>query len=116
LISIVVTPSATSASEARRALLGQCVLRRGTRGAKRRLNAAAGAGDVGIARPVQTLFEFLRTIAGIDEMRVAIDQTRRPPIFRRTQCGAWRRRYVAARARGRSKQSDPRERRWRRRE
>ena len=63
----------------RTTLRSERVLRRGSRGAKRRLNTAAGARDVRIGRAVQPLLEFVRTIAGIDEMRVTIDQAGRCP-------------------------------------
>ena len=41
-----------------------------------RAYAATGTGDVFVARPTQQLLELLRTLAAIDQVRVAIDQAR----------------------------------------
>ena len=40
---------------------------------------AAGTSDVLIARALQALFEFVGAIAGVDQVRVAVDEARRQP-------------------------------------
>lgn len=42
-------------------------------------DAAAGACDLFVARALQAQLEFVRAVAAIDEMRVAIDRARRDP-------------------------------------
>src|SRR5205823_5316018 len=61
------------------ALCGEHILSRRARRAKRRLDSAARARNVGVTRAMQTLLEFLGTVAGVNEMRMAIDQSRRSP-------------------------------------
>jgi hypothetical protein len=54
----------------------------GTRGAGLAyggIDAAAGAGDLFVARAVEALLEFLRAVAGEDEVSVAVDQARGDP-------------------------------------
>ena len=55
----------------------EVVLARRARGGDRREDAAALLGDVGIGCAVEPLLEFIGAIAAIDEMGVAIDETRR---------------------------------------
>ena len=42
-------------------------------------DAAAGARDLLVARAGEPHFEFARAVAGVDEMGVAVDQSRRDP-------------------------------------
>ena len=65
-----------SARRAAAATGDELVLARRARRRHRRDDAAAGARDLLIARAVEPQLEFLRAIAGVDEMGVAIDQRR----------------------------------------
>src|SRR5206468_1896404 len=47
-----------------------------------RLDSAAGARNVRIARAVQPLLEFFRAITGVNEVRVTVDQAGRRPSSR----------------------------------
>jgi len=67
-------------SKARHALLREVGLARGARCTHGRCNAAALARDVGVGGAVEAALELVRAIAGVNEMRVAIDETRQQPI------------------------------------
>jgi hypothetical protein len=65
--------------EPRQGLRHQFGLGRGARRRDGRDDAAAGAGDVLITRTRQPQFEFMRAVAAMHQMRVAVDQPRRDP-------------------------------------
>ena len=101
---MVATPSASSASTPwQRALyqLGNIGLSRSLDG---RNDAAAGPSDVLVACPLETHGEFMRTIATVDDVGVAIDQCRRhQPAFKvlgfhdHKKCSADRRQRLSRR-------------------
>ena len=74
MISIVVQPSAISWSRRGRALATSVVLARRARRLDGGDDAAAGAGDLLVARALQAQLELVRPVAAIDEMRVAVDE------------------------------------------
>ena len=80
LISTVVTPSASRASSRGRPA-EQVGLARRTGRADGGEDAAAGGGDLLVGRPGEPHLELVRPVAGVDEVRVAVDQpglTQRP--------------------------------------
>ena len=76
---MVVTPSASSAIEARQARAHEIVLARRPGRLHGRDDAAAGARDLLVGGAGEPQLEFVRPVAGIDEMGVAIDQAGRDP-------------------------------------
>ena len=69
----------TFSHQRERALAGELEQRRVARRAGRRdgrADAAAGAGDVLVARALEPLLELAGALAGVDQMRVAVDQAR----------------------------------------
>ena len=79
MISIVVTPSAISASSRGSALRDERILARGARRLHGRDDAAAGSRHLLIARARKAQLEFMGAVAGINEMGVAIDEPGRDP-------------------------------------
>ena len=51
----------------------------GARGAHGRDDAAAGLGDVLVARALEAQLEFMGAVAGVDKMRMAIDESGQDP-------------------------------------
>jgi hypothetical protein len=64
----------------------QLVGRRGARGAHGGKDAAAGARDVLVACAFEALLEFAGTIAGEDEVRMAVDERRGDPATPERAC------------------------------
>ena len=65
--------------EPRQRLRDKLILARRARRLHGRDDAAAGARDLLVACAFEPQFEFMRAVAAIDEMSVAIDQSRRDP-------------------------------------
>ena len=65
--------------EPRPALRDERVGRRGARRTHRRRDAAARTRDLRVGRAFEAALEFVRAVAGVDEVRVAVDETRRDP-------------------------------------
>ncbi|KAG0771410.1 hypothetical protein G6F22_016498 [Rhizopus arrhizus] len=61
------------------AFAGQLFRRRGAGGTHGGDDAAAGTGDLRIADALQALLELVGAVAGVDQMGVAVDQSRRDP-------------------------------------
>ena len=76
---MVVTPSASSAIEAGQARAHEIVLARRARRLHGRDDAAARARDLLVGGAGKAQLEFVRPVAGIDEVGVAIDQAGRDP-------------------------------------
>jgi hypothetical protein len=79
LTSIVVTPSPISASRRGRVWRTRVILVGLAQSRDGRDDAAAGPGNVGIARTLKSQLELQRAVARVDQMRVAIDKPWRDP-------------------------------------
>jgi hypothetical protein len=80
LISRLVTPSAISFRRALARGEEEGAVARGARRRDGRADAAAGVGDVLVARALEAQLELARPLAAVDEVRVAVDEAGRDEL------------------------------------
>ena len=71
---------------------------RRARRSHRREDSAAGPGDLVVARAAQAELEFVRAIAGMDQVGVTVDQPRSDPAASSSRCARTRRDQAGASA------------------